>query len=72
MRAGFPGCGPIPMSGVVDSVLSTVQAEFSDLLEPEQLTRVIVRLSVALLLGAAIGWERERREAERKEDNDHD
>ncbi len=52
------------MSRFVDGVLATVQAEFSDLLDPEPLTRVVLRLSVALLLGAAIGWERERREAD--------
>lgn len=48
----------------LDIVLATVQAEFSDLLDAEQLTRVVLRLGVALLLGAAIGWDRERRDAE--------
>jgi len=51
------------MSEFANTVLSTVQAEFSDLLDPEQLTRVVLRMSVALLLGAAIGWDRERRDA---------
>jgi putative Mg2+ transporter-C (MgtC) family protein len=49
---------------IFDTIVATVQAEFSDLLDVEQVTRVILRLSVALLLAAAIGWERERREAE--------
>lgn len=48
----------------IDTVLATLQAEFSDLLDAEQLTRVVLRLAVALLLGAAIGWDRERRDAE--------
>lgn len=52
------------MSRFVDAVLATAQAEFSDLLDPEQLTRVVLRMGVALLLGAAIGWERERRDAD--------
>ena len=41
---------------VLDTVLATVQAEFSDLLDVEQVTRVALRMSVALLVGAAIGW----------------
>lgn len=49
---------------VLDTVLATVQAEFSDLLDVEQVTRVTLRMSVALLVGAAIGWDRERRDAE--------
>lgn len=49
---------------VLATVLATIQAEFSDLLDLEQLTRVCLRLSVALLLGAAVGWDRERRDAD--------
>jgi len=49
---------------LIDAVLATLQAEFSDLLDPVRTTRVALRLSVALLLGAAIGWDRERNEAE--------
>lgn len=49
---------------MIDLILSTIRAEFSDLLEVEQATRVTVRLTVALLLGALIGWDRERREAD--------
>lgn len=45
----------------LDTVLATVQAEFAGTFDPESLTRVVLRLSVALLLGAAIGWDRERR-----------
>jgi putative Mg2+ transporter-C (MgtC) family protein len=47
-----------------DTVLQTVQSEFSDLLAADQLTRVMLRLCMALLLGAVIGWDRERRDAE--------
>ena len=49
---------------VFDVVVATVRAEFSDLLQIEQATRATLRMTVALLLGAAIGWERERRDAE--------
>lgn len=52
------------MPTFLDSVLLTLQAEFSDLLDPAQVTRVVVRLLVALALGAAIGWDRERRDAD--------
>jgi putative Mg2+ transporter-C (MgtC) family protein len=43
------------------AVLETVRSEFADLNDVEQLTRVSTRLVVAVLLGAAIGWEREKR-----------
>ena len=49
---------------MLDIILATLRAEFSDLLEVEQVTRVSVRMTVALLLGALIGWDRERREAD--------
>lgn len=49
---------------VLELVLATLRAEFSDLLEVEQVTRVTARMSVALILGAMIGWDRERRDAD--------
>ena len=49
---------------VLDVVATTLRAEFSDLLQVEQITRVAARMTVALLLGAAIGWDRERRDAD--------
>jgi len=49
---------------ILDTVLATVQAEFSDLFDAERLTRLTLRMSVALLLGAVIGWDRERNDAE--------
>jgi len=49
---------------MLDIVLVTLRAEFSDLLQVEQVTRVTARMTVALLLGAAIGWDRERRDTD--------
>ena len=48
----------------LDLVAGTLRAEFSDLLQVEQVTRVTARMTVALLLGAVIGWDRERRDAD--------
>ena len=39
--------------------LLTVQQEFSDLGSPEDITRVFLRLLVAVLLGGMLGYERE-------------
>jgi len=44
-----------------DTIASTLRAEFSDLSNPEDLTRVIVRLLIAATLAALVGYERERR-----------
>lgn len=41
-------------------VMSTVRQEFSDLPDVAEFTRVFLRLVIALLLGAAIGYDRER------------
>jgi putative Mg2+ transporter-C (MgtC) family protein len=43
-----------------DVISSTLIAEFSDLANPADLTRVIVRLLLALTLAALVGYERER------------
>jgi putative Mg2+ transporter-C (MgtC) family protein len=43
-----------------DTVVRTVAAEFSDLADTEQLTRVVVRLLLAALLGGLLGLQRER------------
>ncbi len=45
-------------------IWATVQAEFSDLPDVAAFTRATLRMLVALVLGAAIGWERERRDAD--------
>jgi putative Mg2+ transporter-C (MgtC) family protein len=44
-------------------VVDTLRDEFSDLPDPAQWTRLLLRLGLALLLGAAIGYERERRDS---------
>jgi putative Mg2+ transporter-C (MgtC) family protein len=49
---------------VLATVWSTIQAEFGDLADVESITRATWRMGEALVLGAAIGWDRERREAE--------
>ena len=43
-----------------ETILSTLRDEFADLSDPEQFTRVAVRLLVAIALGAIVGYERER------------
>lgn len=42
------------------SIFSTLRDEFADLSDPVALTRVMLRLLVAVTLGAIIGYERER------------
>ncbi len=49
---------------VLQTIWTTVQAEFGDLADVERITRATWRMGEALLLGAAIGWDRERRVAE--------
>jgi putative Mg2+ transporter-C (MgtC) family protein len=44
----------------LDEVLDTVAAEFSDVGDVAQLTRVVVRLTLAAVLGFALGFEREK------------
>jgi putative Mg2+ transporter-C (MgtC) family protein len=45
---------------VFDAVLQTLQSEFSDLPDAAQVTRILVRLLMAALLGGVLGYERER------------
>lgn len=42
-------------------VLQTFREEFSDISDASQLTRMCIRLSVAVLLGGILGYERESR-----------
>lgn len=42
-------------------VAATVAGEFSDLGDVAEVTRIVVRLGLAALLGGLIGWERERK-----------
>ena len=43
--------------------METVRQEFADVPDAEQLTRLLLRLGLAILLGAAIGYERESRDS---------
>jgi len=45
---------------MASTILATLRDEFADLNDPEQFTRVVVRLLVATTLGAIVGYERER------------
>ncbi|WP_334186857.1 MgtC/SapB family protein [Noviherbaspirillum sp.] len=49
------------MNEVRAVVWATIQQEFSDLNDVEQVTQVCVRLTVAIILGAVLGYERELR-----------
>ena len=44
-----------------NTVTSTLAAEFSDITNPEDLTRVIARVLLASVLAGLVGYERERR-----------
>ncbi|GKS83587.1 MULTISPECIES: MgtC/SapB family protein [Comamonadaceae] len=49
------------MMGWWDQIATTVAAEFSDLTDLGQATRIVVRLGIAGLLGGLLGWERENK-----------
>jgi putative Mg2+ transporter-C (MgtC) family protein len=49
---------------VLTRIGPVAQQELSSLFEPEGMVRAGVRLSLALLLGAIVGWDRERRDAD--------
>lgn len=44
----------------MDAVIETLRAEFSDIPDAAQITRILVRLLLAALLGGLLGYERER------------
>ena len=44
-----------------EKIAATLHSEFSDLADPADLTQVVVRLSLALVLAAVVGYDRERR-----------
>lgn len=48
------------MTGWWDQALATASQEFASTSDPELVTRVVLRLGVAALLGGLLGWERER------------
>ena len=43
-----------------DIVIDTLRSEFSDVSDPAQITRIVIRLALAGLLGGMLGYERER------------
>lgn len=43
----------------MDQVMRALREEFSDLGDPEQIVRVLVRLTLAALLGGVLGYERQ-------------
>jgi putative Mg2+ transporter-C (MgtC) family protein len=49
------------MESWLDEVWITLQAEFADITDTEQMTRVTVRLVMAALLGGILGFEREHK-----------
>ena len=46
---------------VLDQIADTLRAEFSDVPDAAQLTRIVVRLLLAALLGGILGYEREQK-----------
>lgn len=42
-----------------DTIVATLQSEFSDAADTEQITRILTRLLLAALLGGVLGYERE-------------
>jgi len=46
-----------------NEILAALGQEFSDIPDPAQFARLLLRLILAVLLGAAIGWERERHDS---------
>ena len=47
------------MAEVWQQIATTAAAEFADITDTAQATRIVVRLGVAALLGGLLGWERE-------------
>lgn len=47
-------------ASVIDQVIGTLQSEFSDVPDAAQITRILLRLLLAALLGGVLGYERER------------
>ncbi|MBC7976119.1 MAG: MgtC/SapB family protein [Myxococcales bacterium] len=46
---------------MIDAVIEALRAEFSDVSDPAQITRIVTRLLLAAALGGALGYEREKR-----------
>jgi len=46
---------------MTEAMMEALRAEFSDVSDPAQLARIVIRLLLAAALGAVLGYERERR-----------
>jgi len=62
--AGYVGAIPVTQerrmnTSVWQQIANTLATEFSDLPDVAQTTRVVLRLTMAALLGGLLGWERE-------------
>ena len=49
------------MSGIWEQISSTIAAEFSDLRDVAEITRISLRLLIEAVLGGLLGYEREQR-----------
>jgi putative Mg2+ transporter-C (MgtC) family protein len=49
------------MMDIANSIWTTIALEFSDIPDIKEATRIVLRLTMAVMLGAAIGYERELR-----------
>ncbi|CAG9169714.1 MgtC/SapB family protein [Cupriavidus pampae] len=47
------------MESMWGDIYSTIRAEFADVPNVKELTRLLLRLTLAVVLGGVIGWERE-------------
>ena len=47
------------MNDTLNTIVSTIANEFSDVTDVAQATRIVVRLFLAALLGGLLGWQRE-------------
>ncbi len=47
------------MDGIWSDMLGALRTEFADIPDIEEATRIVIRLGMAMLLGAIIGYERE-------------
>lgn len=66
-RRSFGGSVPLcvgkrgAIMGVWQEIVNTIQDEFSDLPDAGKMTRIILRLSIAAILGGILGYEREQK-----------
>lgn len=53
--------GETLLEGLGHTIWSTIGSEFADLADESEVTRIVVRLTMAAVLGAVLGFEREHR-----------